>query len=72
MPAAFVTWTRVHPASRSHSAYCSTPARSAITTRSPGREKLFSDTDRDTQRLKLVDSEVFSNGIQKNIFDVIH
>ena len=35
-------------------------------------EKLFSDTDKDTQKLKLVDSEVFSNGIQKNIFDVIH
>ena len=35
-------------------------------------EKLFSDTDKDTQKLRLVDSEVFSNGIQKNIFDVIH
>ena len=35
-------------------------------------EKLFSDTDKDTQKLRLVDSEVFSNGIQKNIFDVVH
>jgi dihydrofolate reductase len=35
-------------------------------------ERLFSDTDKDTQKLRLVDSEVFSNGIQKNIFDVIH
>ena len=35
-------------------------------------QKLFSDTDKDTQKLKLADSEVFSNGIQKNIFDVIH
>ncbi len=35
-------------------------------------EKFFSDTDKDTQKLKLVDSEVFSNGIQKNILDVIH
>jgi len=35
-------------------------------------EKLFSDTDKDTQKLRLVDSEVFSNGIQKNILDVIH
>ncbi len=35
-------------------------------------QKLFSDTDKDTQKLKLVDSEVFSNGIQKNVFDVIH
>lgn len=34
-------------------------------------EKLFSETDKDTQKLQLVDSEVFSNGIQKNIFDVI-
>jgi dihydrofolate reductase len=34
--------------------------------------KLFSDTDKDSQELTLVDSEVFSNGIQKNIFDVIH
>ncbi len=35
-------------------------------------QKLFSDTDKDTRKLKLVDSEVFSNGIQKNVFDVIH
>ncbi|MGB8385246.1 MAG: dihydrofolate reductase family protein [Dermatophilaceae bacterium] len=34
-------------------------------------ERLFSDTDKDAQKLRLVDSEVFSNGIQKNIFDVI-
>jgi dihydrofolate reductase len=35
-------------------------------------ERLFSDTDKDTQKLRLVDSEVFSNGIQLNVFDVIH
>jgi len=35
-------------------------------------ERLFSDADRDAKRLTLVDSEVYSNGIQKNIFDVIH
>ena len=35
-------------------------------------EKLFGDTDKDTQKLRLVDSEVFSNGIQKNVFDVVH
>jgi dihydrofolate reductase len=35
-------------------------------------QKRFSDTDKDTQKLQLVDSEVFSNGIQKNILDVIH
>ena len=34
-------------------------------------ERLFSDTEKDTQTLRLVDSEVFSNGIQKNILDVI-
>jgi len=35
-------------------------------------QRLFSDTDKATQKLRLVDSEVFSNGIQKNILDVIH
>ena len=35
-------------------------------------QRLFGDSDKDTQKLKLVDSEVFSNGIQKNVFDVIH
>ena len=34
-------------------------------------EQLFSRTDKDAQKLKLVDSEVFGNGIQKNIFDVV-
>ncbi len=35
-------------------------------------EKLFSATDKATQELRLVDSEVYSNGIQKNVFDVVH
>jgi dihydrofolate reductase len=35
-------------------------------------ERLFGDTDKDTQKLRLVESEVFSNGIQKNILDVVH
>jgi dihydrofolate reductase len=35
-------------------------------------ERLFSDTDKDTQKLRLVDSEVFGNGIQKNVLEVIH
>ncbi len=34
-------------------------------------EQLFSNTDKDAQKLKLVDSEVYSNGIQKNVFDVV-
>ncbi|MGW6305183.1 dihydrofolate reductase family protein [Streptomyces niveus] len=34
-------------------------------------EQLFSNTDKDAQKLKLVDSEVYSNGIQKNIFDIV-
>ncbi|MGA5821310.1 dihydrofolate reductase family protein [Kitasatospora sp. NPDC094028] len=34
-------------------------------------ERLFSDTDKDTQKLELVDSEVYANGIQKNVFDVV-
>ena len=35
-------------------------------------QRLFDDTDKATQKLTLVDSETFSNGIQKNILDVIH
>ena len=35
-------------------------------------QRLFSDSDKDTQKLTLVDSEVYSNGIQKNVFDVVH
>jgi len=35
-------------------------------------QRLFNDGDKDAQKLKLVDSEVYSNGIQKNVFDVIH
>ncbi|GAA1818982.1 dihydrofolate reductase family protein [Actinomadura chokoriensis] len=34
-------------------------------------KRLFSATDKDTQRLKLVEHEAYSNGIQKNVFDVI-
>ncbi|PJI91117.1 dihydrofolate reductase family protein [Luteimicrobium subarcticum] len=32
--------------------------------------RLFSDTDRDAQRLTLVEHEVYANGIQKQVFDV--
>ncbi|WP_405138121.1 dihydrofolate reductase family protein [Nocardia sp. NBC_01388] len=35
-------------------------------------KRLFSTTDKDTQKLKLVESETYSNGLQKNVFDVIH
>jgi dihydrofolate reductase len=35
-------------------------------------QRLFDATDQATQKLTLVDSEVFSNGIQKNVFDVVH
>ena len=34
-------------------------------------KRLFSSTDKDTQKLKLVEHEAYSNGIQKNVFDVI-
>jgi dihydrofolate reductase len=34
-------------------------------------KRLFSTADKDAQKLKLVESEVYSNGIQKNIFDVV-
>ncbi len=35
-------------------------------------KRLFSTTDKDTQKLKLVEHEVYANGLQKNVFDVIH
>ncbi|MFD3652220.1 dihydrofolate reductase family protein [Streptomyces sp. NPDC058620] len=34
-------------------------------------KRLFSYTDKDTQKLKLVEHEVYANGIQKNVLDVI-
>ncbi|MFC7497241.1 MULTISPECIES: dihydrofolate reductase family protein [unclassified Nocardioides] len=34
-------------------------------------KSLFSDSDRDKQRLRLVEHEVYANGIQKNVFDVV-
>jgi dihydrofolate reductase len=35
-------------------------------------KRLFSTTDKDTQQLKLVEYEAYANGVQKNVFDVIH
>ncbi|MFD6415914.1 dihydrofolate reductase family protein [Streptomyces sp. NPDC060194] len=34
-------------------------------------KRLFSTSDKDTQKLKLVEHEVFSNGLQKQILDVV-
>ncbi|MFE7353402.1 dihydrofolate reductase family protein [Streptomyces sp. NPDC057543] len=34
-------------------------------------KRLFSDTDKDAQKLKLVEHEAYSNGLQKNVFDVV-
>ncbi|MFD9426389.1 MULTISPECIES: dihydrofolate reductase family protein [unclassified Streptomyces] len=34
-------------------------------------KRLFSDTDKDAQKLKLVEHEAYPNGIQKNVFDVV-
>ncbi|MET8907905.1 dihydrofolate reductase family protein [Micromonospora sp. NPDC004551] len=34
-------------------------------------KRLFSDADKDTQKLKLVEYEAYANGIQKNVFDVV-
>ncbi|MEV6873345.1 dihydrofolate reductase family protein [Amycolatopsis sp. NPDC051128] len=34
-------------------------------------KRLFSDTDKDKQNLKVVESELYSNGIQKLIYDVV-
>ncbi|MFI6332836.1 dihydrofolate reductase family protein [Micromonospora chersina] len=34
-------------------------------------KRLFSDTDRDKQNLRLIESESYANGIQKMVYDVI-
>jgi dihydrofolate reductase len=34
-------------------------------------KRMFSDTDKDKQRLTLVESESYSNGIQKLVYDVV-
>ncbi|MFH8562913.1 dihydrofolate reductase family protein [Streptomyces sp. NPDC017988] len=35
-------------------------------------KRLFSTTDKDTQKLKLIEHEAYANGVQKNVFDVVH
>lgn len=35
-------------------------------------KRVFSTTDKDAQKLKLVEHEAYANGIQKNVFDVVH
>lgn len=35
-------------------------------------KRLFSTADKDTQKLKLVEYAAYANGVQKNVFDVIH
>jgi dihydrofolate reductase len=34
-------------------------------------KRLFSATDKDTQKLKLVEHQAYANGLQKNVFDVV-
>ncbi|MFJ8437206.1 dihydrofolate reductase family protein [Kitasatospora sp. NPDC094019] len=34
-------------------------------------KRLFSDSDKDTQKLKLVEHAVYANGLQKQVFDVV-
>ncbi|WP_017589658.1 dihydrofolate reductase family protein [Nocardiopsis ganjiahuensis] len=34
-------------------------------------KRLFSDSDKDTTKLNLVEHEVYSNGVQKQVFDVV-
>ncbi|MFE5242242.1 MULTISPECIES: dihydrofolate reductase family protein [unclassified Streptomyces] len=34
-------------------------------------KRLFSATDKDTQKLKLVEHEAYADGLQKNVFDVV-
>lgn len=35
-------------------------------------KRMFSDTDKDKQMLKVVESETYANGITKLIYDVVH
>jgi dihydrofolate reductase len=35
-------------------------------------KRLFSETDKDKQNLKLIESEAYGNGIQKLVYDVVH
>ncbi|MFD3919583.1 dihydrofolate reductase family protein [Streptomyces sp. NPDC058595] len=35
-------------------------------------KRLFSEADNDTRKLRLVEHETYSNGLQKNVFDVVH
>ncbi len=34
-------------------------------------KRLFSTTDKDAQKLKLIEHDVYANGLQKNVFDVV-
>ncbi|WP_344414327.1 dihydrofolate reductase family protein [Pseudonocardia ailaonensis] len=34
-------------------------------------KRMFSETDKDKQMLRLVDSKAYSNGLQKQVFDVV-
>ena len=35
-------------------------------------KRLFPATDKDTQKLQLVEHAVYANGVQKNVLDVVH
>ncbi|HMD11933.1 MAG TPA: dihydrofolate reductase family protein, partial [Marmoricola sp.] len=35
-------------------------------------KRLFPATDKDTQKLRLVEHDVYANGLQKNVLDVVH
>jgi dihydrofolate reductase len=35
-------------------------------------KRMFSDTDKDKQMLKVAESETYANGITKQVFDVVH
>jgi dihydrofolate reductase len=35
-------------------------------------KRLFSTADKDVQKLQLVEHEAYANGLQKNVFDVLH
>ncbi|MFG2306470.1 dihydrofolate reductase family protein, partial [Actinacidiphila glaucinigra] len=35
-------------------------------------KRMFSDTDKDKQMLKVLESETYANGITKIVYDVVH
>lgn len=52
-----------------HCSHSKLTMRAALTV---SGKRMYSDTDKDKQMLTLVESESYSNGIQKLVYDVAH